>query len=1271
MAINPSGAAAVPLSVFGSWVTEVSPDSVPENISPDCADVVFAPGSVASRPGTRRGFLTPFPAGGPNNYVPTVVSAFSYKLPTGTIQNFYLDSNGILWIEYFSVTPGAYTQLFQTTPGSYARFTGTFGRVYIAISDGLHGAEMPLQWDGTNLRRYTQDGPAAPPTVASLALPAVNMIAAGNTLTRNANRVFCQTATAHNLKVGYQAQIANVPLSNATTVNQQNTPATQTATSAWSFVSNQWRSNFNPGTSALTDLIFTGCGFTIPSTATVLGVSVTATLVSQATTTGTVSEVALWYTGSQFGTMKTPGTNFTTTPTATTYGGAGDAWSGSLTPAVVNDSTFGFAIACTCDSVRVFIGIPFLVTVYYTLSNSGAVAQISSIVIANESIPGIAVVTTVNPHGLIPDIDVSIVGVEPAAVGGGISSITRQGSLVTLATVTAHGLVPGGVIQVAGVSDATFDCSTTIALTPSPTEIVYAQADVDASSSGGTVSIAWPVPDDTPTPTYFQVLSCPTPTTFQVQVAYSDGVWSTGTVGFIWEGIYYVTSVPDSTSFYYYQAGPNGATTAVGTVTPYGQAAPGLHLFSVSYLTDQGAITPPSPFGTIIANGGQYLQVANLPIGPVNIVARIIMFTGAQPNVPGELPPFFYIPATPQLEGQIVGTSTQINDNTTTSVVLDFSDNTLYAALGVSIPGNNLANQIVIEGALAFGAFASRLTTWGQRNTINNLLNMGFDADTAAVNNPQGWTAAGVSNSGVTVATAGRPAGSQWRFSTSQPQTLSQGAYQDCYGDPIFSPSLIYKIRAWLKPSFVGAGGPNFTATLSSALTSFSTVATFANASMTTAGSFLEATFTTALPVSIPADLLLTIGCSTTVSAYTITADELWAIPTETPYTDQLANGSYINNPEGIDGATAQFGADDPAKLMDMGILRDTLYLLTQSPSGRLHETNGSAQTEPSGWEVNEVAANCGTLSAFGMTRSQADDTAASGGDDWFAWPDQGGVFIFGGGNPEKISQEIQPNWYDPSQSDSTVQINMAAATTVWGLNDPVQRLLMFGVPLNTATAPSKIYVLNYRNLGSAQAIAGSPPFHPSFAGKLIATDNSRKWAPWNLAMNGAVRMYRSTGALSLVLLGGNGKAPGAAAGFGNFYTLDPALEIDDDFGQIFSFYTTYFFLDAEKAAALQLPAKRLMMAYIQAYIQGTGQVTLTYYRDSLQRPWALTTTRTLTPFFSDRQFGGGMCTADRIAVKIASAPVAGAETVANSFTLSKFTAYLKAAKLKTSGVNK
>jgi hypothetical protein len=1213
MGINATGAVPVPLTVYGSWVSEVAPNAVPENISPDCGDVAFAPGSVGSRPALQRCLVSPFAAGGPNDYVPTIVGMYSYTLPTGQIQNLYYDSNGILWIEYFSITPGAYTQLFQSTPGSYAKFTGTFGRVYIAISDGLHGAEVPLQWDGTYLDRVTQDGPAVAPIVSMVSLPPVT-VAIGT----------------------YTFSISYAELLDPYVVIYYLTTPIPGSVITWEDLSATVSGN------SVTQYNFTGAiagGFQ--------------------NSQGNTIAFAMLYSGPTEGT-----------------GTGGSVVIGSASSLIRSNNQ---VIASTATAHGLKVGYQA------QLQGNGSLTvgtSITSIVINNEDNAGLATVATSTPHGLAPMEDVTITGVQPSLVGAASGwSALWNGTNVTLTLGSGvHGLVPGAVISVtdSGTPTSIFVGSFTVNTVPAPNQISYDQFSSSLGTSsvtatGLSVSITWPVPDQTMMPTYFEVQACPTPTTFQVQVTYCDGTWSSGTVGFPWDGILYVSAILGPTSFICQQQGPNGSTVeTTGTVTPYGQLGPGLHLVAMCGITRQGAITAPGPFSTFISNGGQYPSVTNILPGPSNWVGRILIFTGAQPDVPGELPPFFYIPVTPMLEGQIVGTATQIDDNTTTSVLLDFSDDTLYAAIGVSIAGNNIANQIVLDGALGFGAFLSRLTTWGQRNTVQNLLNMGFDADAAGVTAPQGWTVTGT-NPPTVVSLSSRPAGGQLQFIATHGAgvtTISQSAYQDCYGDPIFSPNLIYKLRLWATTNGVGGLGYIYWS-LTSASTGYNQ-SSYAFAPATPG--YIEITLSAETPDTIPADMLLSVWVSNPIGSPTITIDELWPIPIETPYTDQLANASYVNNPEGFDGTTGEFGADDPSKLMDMEVLHSSLYLLTQAPTGRLHETSGSATNEPSGWEIDEVAANCGVLSAFGLTHSQADDTAASGGDEWMAWPSEGGAIIFGGGQVEKISQEIQPNWYDPTRPNNGLQINMADSLTAWGVNDPVQRLLMFGLPIGTATAPNRIYVLNYRNLGSAQSIANSPPFHPSFAGKLIATDNSRKWAPWHIQANCAARMYRAAGALSLVLGGGNGQTPGVTGGYGNVYTLNPAKFTDDDFGQIYPYYTTYFFIDPEKATALQLKGQRLLMAYLMAYIQPqpgdtNSQVTATYYPDDLTTPWPLSTTRVLTPGFrKDRQFGGGMCTGERIAIKISSSPINGTD---NSFVMSRLTAFLRDAKLIMSGVNK
>jgi hypothetical protein len=1296
--INTAGAIAAPLTVWGSWVSEVSPDALPENVSADNQDVVYGPGFVASRPALDTIAGITFPAVG--GIVPTAVYGKSFLLPTLAIRNLYLDSAGRMWVEDFTNAPGVITLLFQSTPGSLCRSSTFQGREYIAISDGLHGTEAPLVWDGTNMDRVTITGPGAPPAISNLQLPAVPMAASGNTLTRLNNVVSCVTADPHNLKVGYQALIANVPDSNATTVNQTKQSFAQNVNgSYWDFNSGQWRSLFNPGTSPLSAFVAEDFVFNIPAGATILGIVINFGVLSQSATAGTVAEVALWNSSGQVGTAKTPGTAIITTPVYTPYGSASDTWGASLTPSVVNDPTFGFAISIDADGVRDFLQAPLSMTIYYTLSGSGTVATVSSIVIANEVNPGLALVTTTQPHGLIPGISISLVGVEPYAVGGGLAAAEWSSGKTTLTTVSDHGLLPGAVIQVAGATTSTattafsFNGNFTVLEVPSPNQLTYYQSPItaadpdviDATASTGTVSIAWPIPSDTPTPTYFEVDSCPTPTTFYIPVDYADGTWNTGSVGFIWEGTFYVIQVQSATEFSYYQPGPNGATTAVGTVTPFGQAAPGLHLVQVLWLTRQGIIPAPSPFLQAILNGGQYVQVANIPIGPPGTIARILAFTGAQPDIPGILPPFYYIPVPAFLEGQVVSTATVINDNTTTGAVLDFSDNTLYAATGISIPGNNLANQVVLDGALGFSSYLSRLGSWGQRNVIQNLLNLGFEggytgggAPGTGLAYPLGWTAG-------TGTLVNALFGMAWQVligvTPAENGMISQPAATDASGDPIFIGNQSYSIR--FRAFTNGGDGVGLTvwASLTSAATGFSSTAEVPVGN-STLPQWFEGDFSLSLPTEIPPDLVFSVwvqGTSGSASA-TVTIDDLQPIFAEAPYLDTTGFFSYVGNPSGIDGDTGKWGPQDTAKLMNMGIVRGTLAILTQAPSGKLHETTGSTVTEPSGWAINPVQSECGILSAFALTLSQADDASEADGGDWMAWASDVGAMIYGGGTASKISQEIQPNWNPGDQSypwiPANSSINFAAAIGAWVLNDPASRLIYFGLPIGTATAPNKIYALNYQHLGSAQAIADSPPFHPSFAGKLIATDNSRKWTRWNMSMNGAARMYRSGGELTTVLMGGNGLLPNSgASAYGHIYKLNANQWTDSDYGQIAPYYCTYFFLDPERAQQMQLKNGRLLMAYIMAQIQppagmasGQSQVTLQYLCDSLSNIWPLSTTRSLTvPFPKDRNFGGGMAQGERIAVKISSWPVSGTD---NGFILTRFTAWLKNARILTSGVN-
>ena len=1125
---NPVSSIDCPLSIFGSWNTELSPPDIPEGGSPANNDVVYTPGAVATRPGVNRIFATPVSSLGPFSYEKSFVDQ------AGNIKNLYLTKgDGILWVEDVTNAPGVASLLFQSAGATYASSCTAQYREYIALSDGVHGADVPLTYDGVNLWRTTQDGPAVAPTVQSVALASSTLTPAPNCLQRANNIVTGNTATPHNLNVGYQAQISNFPSANSATQVVSSSSGTGTATSLWSYVSNQWRSNFNPGNSALSDLVFSGFGLSIPGTATITGIIISADLVSQSTTTGTLASVALWNSGGQVGSAKTPGTLFTPTVTPESYGTSSDTWGGSLTPAIVNDPSFGFAMAADCDSVRVFIGIPFTVTVYYTVANSGVVADIDTIVINNELAPGIATVTTTAPHGLLPNNQISILDVTGATVGTAITNVAFSGGVVTITTQTAHGLSVNSEVAVNAGTATGVNGEWLVAAVPTTNTFTYlfpgtitnpAGTNVITEYSGsdsGTVTYVWPLANADPAQNYFTVQTAPSPTTFTMGISYTDGTWTGGIIIFSWNGIFYVTATPSTTQFQYQQYGPDAATTGLGTVTPYGQAAPGLHQVRMSYLLASGDITAPSPAATFIANGGQYLQLTDALTGPSNVIARIFQFTGAGGAY------FFYLAVPAQVNGLVVSTATQINDNTTTSALLDFSDNTLFAATAVSIPGNDLAQQVTLGPYSGSFTYASRLMAWGEHNKVQNFLNMGFDADGAGVYAPQGWTAAGVPASGQTVSLGSRPPGAQWQFNTNQPQTLSQGAYQDSFGAPILLPLTQYKIRLWLQSSYVGGSGPNFSATIISGMTGFSATATVLNAAMSTTGSFVEAVFTAATPATIPSDMILRLAASATGGVFSMTIDEVELIYVQQPYQDNQARISYADNFGGFDSQTGILGSvDDTSPIRNFGTIRQSLYWVTGTG---LHETQDNDQTEPSGWTVEQVADNCGAFSIASIGRNA--QGIGSAGKDWMIWSGPDGAQIFTGQTPFKISQEIQSVW------DA---IPAAAQYQCWVKNYENAKWCFFGVPTGNSM---RVLVLDYRNIDGS-AISQNPPIHISFTGKMIVSDLTRKWTSWTLPAYCGELMYRNTIAQPQIVFGCETPSGGA-----NAYLLNPAQFEDDDFG--------------------------------------------------------------------------------------------------------------------------
>lgn len=1151
-------------------MTYSDPTSIPMGVSPDCSDMQFAPGGTSSRDCFKKVFASAFGA-------VTVTYSKSYVDPKGVIRNLYLDSAGNLWVENVTASPGTYSHVLDnngnpvvTTPGSWAKSCTAFGREYIAISDTLHGADIPLQYDGVNIDRVTQDGPGGSPSISSISLPSVAMLGPATgpivlTLTESdpAGGDGSGFYTAINMYTSSSVDAVNIG-SSITVAGYGGSSAAMNGT--WTVT------GIFPGTTSLVIL----SAYLAPGT-----------VFSTAAATGTVV-------GSSGGVTMTRSGNIVTVTTGTTVAGV---------------VTLGNAHQLQPGYQAQITGV--------TAATVGT--SISSIVINNENLPGLAVVTTATAHGLVPGLKVSLVGVAGTSVGGGISTIVRNGQVVTVTTASANGVNPGAIVTIAGVTTTSFNTTAVVQNVTSPTTFTYIQVDVDASDSTGTVTLNWPI-FNTATPTYFEVVSAPTTTSFQIQINYSDGSWSGGTVTYAWNGTFFVKEVIDLTTFQYQQYGPDATTTVVGKVTPYGQAAPGKRQMVCFFITRQGYTTKYSPPALIVSNGGQYLSVTNIPIGPSNVVARVLAFTGAEGAY------FYYIPAPPQVNGQLVGTSTVINDNTTTSTILDFSDPTLFAGLGISIAGNNLANQTILDGALGFAKYASRIITYGQRNTIQNLLNPGFDGGYFPLTptKPTGWDGGGAG-----VLATGHY-GSGW---TTSGTPLTQSMYEDFSGAPIATGSSKYTFRAW-----VSAAG-TVTATISSASATFSSSATLT----ATGAGWYEHAFSLAMPTSIPSDMILGITGSGVI------VDEISIIYTDNPYSLSLL-GSYVNNPEAFDGVSGRFApADDTHQTLALGIIRNNLYMLTRDPGGRIHQTTQGA-TEPSRWQVDEVGQNCGTVSAFALAVSQANDNTGGGGEEWISWYSFSGPRIFGGEFPFKIAQEImrRKGQRPPGAPDDLSNTNVAALNTVWAINDWQSKVMYFGVPMNTATAPSAIWMLSYLGCETAGEIASQDPVHRAAStGKMTSNDLGRKWSPWARPMNSAAMMFRSDGSLETVFCAGNGLAPNTSSSgaYGNVYTLDATKYTDDDYGIVVPYYITASLPDPELAQGLGIGGGLKLLAYSYGLIDGVGTMTLSIRYNLLSKIWPITQASVMTTApNNDTEFAGGQATGKRFWIRFASTPTTGTD---------------------------
>jgi hypothetical protein len=752
---------------------------------------------------------------------------------------------------------------------------------------------------------------------------------------------------------------------------------------------------------------------------------------------------------------------------------------------------------------------------------------------------------------------------QPAAVtiAAGPNGATENGFLVTITTTSAHGLSAGQSVTISGVGVASYNGTFPVVSAPTTTQFTYiAGASGLASSGGGTAASA----------------------TATIQTTAAHGfvvgqlVTTTGIVVAGYNGTFPITGVPDSTHFTFTAATGGLAASGGGTAAAAGNIANGVHQVCVIFQTRQGYLTQPSPATSWTASGGKRAVVTNIPTGPSNIVGRILCFTGA-----GGASFFYTGSGTTLFSSNMV-----ISDNTTTSITVDFSDAILLAGTNV----DNLFKLVELSDCAGVLDYSGRLFWWGERNKMNNWVNLGFDGGFTGPSLPHyplGWAPDSVYAPGgtdeenfVVWGAAYSIAGNGTTFTRG---LMTQGAVQDVLGAQRIQTNTDYTVRARCARNATLSQG-TLHVHLFSASGGINTNGLQLTAAQLTT-SYVEYTAELTAPLTtIPSDLVLRVyadGTPTQNGQFYIDCIEIF--PTAQPVNASLVRASRVEDPESYDGVDGLLSvAENNGQAIRAAFkLRERLYFVKEHS---LHVTQDDGTNEPSLWSIAEVSRKLGTPSVRGVGI----------GEDWVVIAHRAGLYIFNGGEPIKISQEVQPTWN---------QINWQYGHTLWVTVDTKERRIFVGVPLGSATSPNKILMLDYRDLDSAEDISGRPPINITFTGRKTATDKTRKWSPWTIAANSCALIERTDGT-AIVAMGGGMPGVGGGGATGKIYQLN-AAQLSDDGTAIPSYYTTHYFPERPVEQSLNLGGHRKLFTYLTMYVEGAGNLSLTTFIDSSSVPQA------------------------------------------------------------------
>lgn len=650
--------------------------------------------------------------------------------------------------------------------------------------------------------------------------------------------------------------------------------------------------------------------------------------------------------------------------------------------------------------------------------------------------------------------------------------------------------------------------------------------------------------------------------------------------------------------------------SGTGTIAPIGTINAGVHKVAVAFITRSGFYTKPSPYYSWTAAGSLQAYVDQIPTGPPNVVARVIMFTAA--NQSG-----FYHLGPMGLTGGM--SSMIIPDNTTTKIVLNFSDQVLLAT---EESDDALFDQVELPPVSGITQYSSRLAAWGEQSNLQSFQNLTFDGGFNG-NVPSGWTQDPTNFAGGSSAVAGAlPVvfGDAFAITgdgaTAIRGKITQQAATNYLGNPILSPNVAYTVQCRIRQTGVAQGTAhiNLQSTIGGYTTAGLSVA-FGAATGTYA--LFSASLTAALG-TIPSDLMLQVyadGTPTNNGIFTI--DNIEIYPTNPQFNNstlRLSKGQLdTQGQESFDSETGliEYNVNDGQSIRTCFKIRSRLYIVKEHSMG---VTQDDGVNEPSLWGVEDVTKEVGTPSVNGVGI----------GEDWAVIAHRTGFYIFWGGEVLKISQEIQEVW------DT---INWQYGYTISVTVDTRKRRIYVCAPFGNSTTPNKTLVLDYHDVGSSPSdIASNAPIHLTYTGTKKAFDRSRKWCPWTIPANSVAMIELSNGKMGAYF--------GSNDGTGHINVLDDTATIYTDNGaQIPYYYVTAAFAELPTEEAKQLRSHRHLYTYLTMYIQGSGTIGLTCYPSSLSNAIALNSQSLSNPSFKDTEIGLNQST-ERLFFKVSSGGV-------------------------------